>query len=209
MLLKGGQFKDDKIREALIGQSEVYHFEKRRKNFEYQHGTGCTLSTAGSCFLGENESILNSCRLASDYLDEHYYLCRISFENGCFTLYKWASACEDVHFSKIQSPLTFVDVHFTRTQLPRSFTNAHCCGTLPLRSFENAGFSHSQCPYFFGNAHCCCTLPLRSFKNAGFSHTKDLYFFVDAHFCNTHMPRSFENATLVYSVSPVSYENFQ
>ena len=72
VLLKGGHFKDDKIREALIGQNEVYHFEKKRKNFEYQHGTGCTLSTAVSCFLGENESILNSCRLASDYLDEHY-----------------------------------------------------------------------------------------------------------------------------------------
>ncbi|BAX82059.1 bifunctional hydroxymethylpyrimidine kinase/phosphomethylpyrimidine kinase [Labilibaculum antarcticum] len=73
ILLKGGHFTDDKIREALICKSEVYHFEKERKNFKYQHGTGCTLSTAVSCFLGENESAINSCRLASDYLDEHYF----------------------------------------------------------------------------------------------------------------------------------------
>ena len=38
---------------------------------------------------------------------------------------------------------------------------------------------------------------------------KTCIFFVDAHFSHTHMPRSFENATLVYSVSPVSYKNFQ
>ncbi|WP_321316434.1 hydroxymethylpyrimidine/phosphomethylpyrimidine kinase [Labilibaculum sp.] len=72
ILLKGGHFTDAKIREALICKKEVYHFEKKRKNFDYQHGTGCTLSTAVSCFLGENESVLNSCRLSSDYLDQHY-----------------------------------------------------------------------------------------------------------------------------------------
>jgi hydroxymethylpyrimidine/phosphomethylpyrimidine kinase len=72
ILLKGGHFKDDKIREALICKKEVYPFEKKRKFFDYEHGTGCTLSTAISCFLGENESILNACRLASDYLDEYY-----------------------------------------------------------------------------------------------------------------------------------------
>lgn len=72
ILLKGGHFTDDKIKEALVNKTEVYCFEKNRKIFEYEHGTGCTLSTAISCFLGENESAINACRLASDYIDEYY-----------------------------------------------------------------------------------------------------------------------------------------
>lgn len=70
ILLKGGHFDDALIKEALITKHEVLCFERERKNYTYNHGTGCTLSSALACFLGNEKSLKESYYLASNYLTE-------------------------------------------------------------------------------------------------------------------------------------------
>jgi hydroxymethylpyrimidine/phosphomethylpyrimidine kinase len=72
ILLKGGHFDDANIKEAIITKTHVYRFERERKTFSYNHGTGCTLSTAMACFLGANKSLSQAYSLASEYLMEYY-----------------------------------------------------------------------------------------------------------------------------------------
>jgi len=72
ILLKGGHFNETQIREALITKTNVYRFERNRKNFSYSHGTGCTLSSALACFIGKNLSFYNSYLLSSKYLVDFY-----------------------------------------------------------------------------------------------------------------------------------------
>lgn len=77
ILLKGGHFNDTKIKEAIITKTHVYRFERERKTFMYEHGTGCTLSSSLACFLGKNISLSDSYSLASEYLVKHYDLLQI------------------------------------------------------------------------------------------------------------------------------------
>jgi hydroxymethylpyrimidine/phosphomethylpyrimidine kinase len=72
ILLKGGHFNDIKIKEALITKAHVYRFERERKTFMYEHGTGCTLSSALACFLGNNISFQDAYTRSSEYLVRHY-----------------------------------------------------------------------------------------------------------------------------------------
>jgi hydroxymethylpyrimidine/phosphomethylpyrimidine kinase len=72
IFLKGGHFNDTIIREALITEKEVYQFKRSRKVFSYQHGTGCTISTAFSCYLGQGMSLKDSYSLATEYLINLY-----------------------------------------------------------------------------------------------------------------------------------------
>lgn len=72
IFLKGGHFNDTIIREALITEKEVYHFKRKRNAFSYQHGTGCTISTALACFLGKNKSLKSSYYLSTKYLVNLY-----------------------------------------------------------------------------------------------------------------------------------------
>lgn len=72
ILLKGGHFNDVMIKEALITKIHVSKFERKRKDFIYQHGTGCTISTALACFIGKNISLSSSYSLATEYLIKHY-----------------------------------------------------------------------------------------------------------------------------------------
>ena len=72
ILLKGGHFNDVMIKEALITKVHVSKFERKRNDFIYQHGTGCTISTALACFIGKNISLSNSYSLATEYLIKHY-----------------------------------------------------------------------------------------------------------------------------------------
>ena len=72
ILLKGGHFNDVNIKEALITKTHVYRFERERITFTYEHGTGCTLSSALACFLGNNISFYNSYSRSSEYLIKHY-----------------------------------------------------------------------------------------------------------------------------------------
>lgn len=68
ILLKGGHFNDSNIKEALITPTDIYRFERNRNTFIYEHGTGCTLSTALACYIGKNKSLDNSYLLSSDYV---------------------------------------------------------------------------------------------------------------------------------------------
>jgi len=72
ILLKGGHFNDVMIKEALITKIHVSKFERERKGFIYQHGTGCTISTALACFIGKNISLSKSYSLATEYFIKHY-----------------------------------------------------------------------------------------------------------------------------------------
>jgi len=77
ILIKGGHFSDIKIKEALITKDNVFNYEKERITFSYLHGTGCTLSTALSCFLGKNISFEDAYTLASEYLVKLYHSLQI------------------------------------------------------------------------------------------------------------------------------------
>lgn len=72
ILLKGGHFEGKSINEALITKNEIYYFERKRNTFEYQHGTGCTLSTALACFLSRNLFIIDAYNKSSEYLVKYY-----------------------------------------------------------------------------------------------------------------------------------------
>lgn len=78
ILLKGGHFTDSTIREALVTPSSVFLHEHPRVNFTYQHGTGCTLSSAIACFLGKGEPLNSAYLKATDYLVGHYIGCEVS-----------------------------------------------------------------------------------------------------------------------------------
>lgn len=70
--LKGGHFTGNSIREALITKDEISFFEKERLNLKYSHGTGCTFSTALSCFLGDGINLKEACIKASEYVSIKY-----------------------------------------------------------------------------------------------------------------------------------------
>lgn len=74
ILLKGGHFNDATIREAIVTKDNVYRFERDRLQFANGHGTGCTLSSALACNLGNNLTILEAYSLASKYLTKLYQL---------------------------------------------------------------------------------------------------------------------------------------
>jgi len=77
--LKGGHFESKSIKEALITPDEVSLFEKERLNLKYSHGTGCTFSTALSCFLGQGLELKNACIKASDYVSNKYKELKLLF----------------------------------------------------------------------------------------------------------------------------------
>ncbi len=73
ILLKGGHFSGKTIREALVTKENVFRFERERESFSaYSHGTGCTLSSAMACYLGQNHSLIESYHAASDFLLKMY-----------------------------------------------------------------------------------------------------------------------------------------
>lgn len=72
ILLKGGHFGHQKIREALITADGTLFFERNRLKLSYDHGTGCTFSTALACFLGNGLSLPEAYHKASEYLVRHF-----------------------------------------------------------------------------------------------------------------------------------------
>ncbi|NTW33378.1 MAG: hydroxymethylpyrimidine/phosphomethylpyrimidine kinase [Bacteroidetes bacterium] len=70
--IKGGHFDDSKIVEALIMNGEIFYFNKKRLIFQYSHGTGCSFSSALSCFLGNGIPLKTSCSKASAYVSNLY-----------------------------------------------------------------------------------------------------------------------------------------
>ena len=68
--IKGGHFEGDTLKEALIDENKIYLFEKKRRELKYSHGTGCTFSTALSCFLANGLSIEKACEKATAFVDK-------------------------------------------------------------------------------------------------------------------------------------------
>jgi len=72
ILLKGGHFGHKMIREALVTADGTVFFERKRLKFGYDHGTGCTFSTALACFLGNGLPLPEAYHQASGYLVRHF-----------------------------------------------------------------------------------------------------------------------------------------
>ncbi len=70
--IKGGHFNYHNIKEALVTNTNIYWFERDRKMFSYSHGTGCTISTALACLLGDNIDLVSAYQLANEYLVKYY-----------------------------------------------------------------------------------------------------------------------------------------
>lgn len=70
--LKGGHFKGNSIKEALITNSDILFFEKKMLHLKYSHGTGCAFSTALSCYLGDGLDTNEACIKASEYVSKKY-----------------------------------------------------------------------------------------------------------------------------------------
>jgi hydroxymethylpyrimidine/phosphomethylpyrimidine kinase len=70
--LKGGHFEGKTIKEAFISNDEVSLFEKKRLALNYSHGTGCTFSSALSCYLGKGMALKEACTKASEYVSSKY-----------------------------------------------------------------------------------------------------------------------------------------
>jgi len=70
--LKGGHFKGTKIKEALIGRDDTFINQKKKLILPYSHGTGCSFSSALSCFLGNGLSLKDACSKASAFVNKHY-----------------------------------------------------------------------------------------------------------------------------------------
>ncbi len=72
IFLKGGHFNGAVIKEALITSDSVFRFENPRLSLKYQHGTGCMLSSALACYLGNGFSMIEAIQHASTYLRRYY-----------------------------------------------------------------------------------------------------------------------------------------
>ena len=68
VLLKGGHLKGDMSRDVLSFGGEIFAFEVPRIDTDNTHGTGCTLSSAIACGLGQGRVMVDAVRLAKDYI---------------------------------------------------------------------------------------------------------------------------------------------
>ncbi|HCL00072.1 MAG TPA: hypothetical protein DHW42_08225 [Candidatus Marinimicrobia bacterium] len=80
--ISGGHFSGDQISEILIEKGSVYQVNKNRKKWSYTHGTGCTLTSAIACYLGQGNLLATSCKLATEFVTEFYDKIEYSFKSG-------------------------------------------------------------------------------------------------------------------------------
>jgi hydroxymethylpyrimidine/phosphomethylpyrimidine kinase len=78
--LKGGHFEDNPIKEALITHNNVSLIGKGRLTLNYSHGTGCTFSTALSCYLGNGSDLKRACIRASEFVSKLYRKLETDFQ---------------------------------------------------------------------------------------------------------------------------------
>lgn len=72
IVIKGGHFESQFIHEAIISGTKVIQFQRERLHFLYQHGTGCTFSSALACYLGLGYPLEKAYVMASEYLIGHF-----------------------------------------------------------------------------------------------------------------------------------------
>ncbi len=72
VLIKGGHFEGEDLRDVLIDEGREIHIGKKRHNWHYSHGTGCTLSTAIAACLARGMNLPDAVKAASLYLEKEY-----------------------------------------------------------------------------------------------------------------------------------------
>lgn len=70
--LKGGHFKQKDIHEVLITKDQTFHFNFKRKVWNYSHGTGCAFSSALCVYLSQNTDINKAVISAHQYTDSFF-----------------------------------------------------------------------------------------------------------------------------------------
>lgn len=70
--LKGGHFKNTQVTDYFLSAGTTLHFSKKRQIWKYQHGTGCTFSTAMACFYLQTNDWMRAFELASHWTSEYY-----------------------------------------------------------------------------------------------------------------------------------------
>jgi hydroxymethylpyrimidine/phosphomethylpyrimidine kinase len=68
VLIKGGHLKEDKAIDILFSQGRYTVFESERIDSKNTHGTGCTISSAITASLSCGENLLDSIRIAKEYI---------------------------------------------------------------------------------------------------------------------------------------------
>jgi len=68
VLIKGGHLKEVKAIDILFSEGEYTVFESEKIDSKNTHGTGCTISSAITASLSRGENLLDSVRIAKDYV---------------------------------------------------------------------------------------------------------------------------------------------
>jgi hydroxymethylpyrimidine/phosphomethylpyrimidine kinase len=70
VLMKGGHLNNTKLTDILISANNIDYFESEKINTKNSHGTGCTLSSAIACGLGQKMTLKNSVKRAHSYVNK-------------------------------------------------------------------------------------------------------------------------------------------
>jgi hydroxymethylpyrimidine/phosphomethylpyrimidine kinase len=68
VLIKGGHDEGDAIADALIEEDNMMSWQGQRIDTLNTHGTGCTLSSAIACFLGQGDSLTSAVERARTFV---------------------------------------------------------------------------------------------------------------------------------------------
>jgi len=69
VLIKGGHLKSKLVQDVFVSKSEIKVFNSYRYKTKNTHGTGCTLSSAITCFLSCGKPIKKACELGIKYVN--------------------------------------------------------------------------------------------------------------------------------------------
>lgn len=70
VLIKGGDFRDEKATDLLLDSSGVMAFSSERVSSTSTHGTGCTLASALACLMASGHTLSEAIPIAKQYLVE-------------------------------------------------------------------------------------------------------------------------------------------
>jgi len=68
VLMKGGHLNSSKLTDVLITNNNIEYFNNNKINTKNSHGTGCTLSSAIACGLGQKLTLKESVKRAHSYV---------------------------------------------------------------------------------------------------------------------------------------------
>ena len=70
VLIKGGHLAGKLVNDVLINNQELHIFKNKKLHTKNTHGTGCTLSSAITTFLGCGKPLYKSCELGINYVND-------------------------------------------------------------------------------------------------------------------------------------------